>query len=339
MINKKNAQKQAQETTQNNVSHETSASQLDIKKVVATHPLVTFAAKNGIAVNAARQDFLLHSPNSDGKLSVHIENAEVAAAANVLDSVAHAAKNSVKALCVLLSYVERKGYYAKFGFKTAADFGESFTGLERKTILTYIGVGNTFFDEDMQPIKNFVNDVSVGHLIQIKSIVCDMKYVYGGKTDFGFFQAYFDTCRELDGTIPSVSVLNAFLVGVRKNYIDKRLLCVERKSFFTDSKENRFPEYEELNEVSEGDTAKAAASNSGEPKDGRAAVGTAGKDAASAGGAEPSALDKAITALTDSLHFFTARYADDEELGKMVLALQSHIAEKLHAEEISIESK
>ena len=330
-MNKRQAQAQAQAQAGQSI-------RMDAKSA-AVQPLVSFASKNGVAVNSDRRDFLLHSPNSEGKLSVHIDNAEVATAANVLDSVAHAAKTSVKALCVLLSYVERKGFYSKFGFKTAADFGESFTGLERKTILTYIGIGNVFFDEDLQPVKPFVNDVSVAHLNQIKSIVCDMKYIYGGRTDFGFFQAYFDTCLDLDGTIPAVSVLNAFLVGVRKNYIDKRLLCAERKSFFTDSKYNRFPEYEELNEVGEGDTNQNSGKGSGEPKDGQAAAGIAGKEAASAGGTEPTALDKAITSLTDSLHFFTARYADDEELGKLVLALQSHIAEKLHAEETSTETK
>lgn len=336
MANKKNEQSQAQEQAQGqleNVSCETSSIQID-EKPTALLPIVAFAKSNGIAVNLDRKDFLLHSPNSDGKLSVHIDNSEVALAANVLDGVAHAAKSSVKALCVLLAYVERKGYYAKFGFKTTADFGESFTGLERKTILSYIAIGNTFFDEDMRPVKPFVNDVSVAHLNQIRATVIDNKYVYGGKMDFSFFQAYFATCAEIDGTISSVSRLNDFLSGARKNYIDKRFLDVERKSFIVDEKDNRFPEYEELTEVD--DTTNVKSSNSKVDNDKSKGRGTPTGDNSFV---EISPLEKAITALTDSLQFFTTRYSDDEELGKMVIALQSYIAEKLQSEENTTESK
>lgn len=311
---------------------------MENKKDVLT-PVVAFTKTLGLKL-VKKDTFTLHAPNKDGKLVVKIDNAQIAESANALEMLVNASNKSTKAICATLAYIEKLGAHAQFGFKTVADFGESLTGLDRKTVLTYIQVGRAFFN-DFTPVKDFVNELSVGHLNQMRAMATDCCYVYGAKTDLGFFQALFDSMKEKDGTVPTVACLNKVLSNIRSNFIDVRYLNDTKTAFLVDDKKERFPNYIELNELNdddEGDTAATTAKDSGESKEGRAAAGIAGKEAASAGGSELTPLDKAITSLTDSLHFFTARYADDEELGRLVLALQSHIAEKLHAEETSTES-
>lgn len=299
-------------------------------KKIALTPVVAFTKSLGLKLEK-KDTFTLHSPNKDGKLSVHIENAQIAESANALEMLVNASNKSTKAICATLAYIEKLGAHAQFGFKTVADFGESLTGLDRKTVLTYIQVGRAFFN-DFQPVKEFVNDLSVGHLNQMRNMATDCCYVYGGKTDLGFFQALFDSMKEKDGTLPTVAGLNKTLSGIRSNYIDVRYLNDKKTAFLVDDKKERFPNYIELNEVDEDEVEEGdKAGNKGGKADSRgdSRGDTKGEDKEM----EPiSSKDKAVSMLIDALDTFESLFPTDEKLRVKATDIKVYIAKLLESE-------
>lgn len=289
----------------------------------ALTPVVAFAKSLGLTLEK-KDTFTLHSPNKDGKITVKIENAQIAESANALEMLVNASNKSTKAICATLAYIEKLGSHAQFGFKTVADFGEALTGLDRKTVLTYIQVGRAFFN-DFKPVKGFVNDLSVGHLNQMRNMATDCCYVYGGKTDLGFFQALFDSMKEKDGTLPTVAGLNKILSGIRSNYIDVRYLNDKKTAFLVDDKKDRFPNYIELNEVTDDEPGDSK----GESKAGDKAGDKAGEQ-----GAETiTSRDKAITMLADALDIFESLFPTDDKLRVKATDIRAYIAKLLESEE------
>lgn len=294
-------------------------------KKVALTPVVAFTKTLGLKLEK-KDTFTLHAPNKDGKLVVKIDNAQIAESANALEMLVNASNKSAKAICATLAYIEKLGSHAQFGFKTVADFGEALTGLDRKTVLIYIQVGRAFFN-DFTPVKDFVNELSVGHLNQMRAMATDSCYVYGAKTDLGFFQALFDSMKEKDGTLPTVAGLNKILSGIRSNYIDVRYLNDTKTAFLVDDKKERFPNYIELNEVTDDEAGDKGGDKAGDKSKGDTKVDSKGAEE------QISSKDKAVSMLIDSLDIFESLFPTDEKLKVKATDIKAYIAKLLESEE------
>lgn len=91
-------------------------------------------------------------------------------------------------ICRELAFLKRMSAHKDAGYSTFAELGEAMTGRSRGTINSYTNAGETFFTADGNPVKPFVEKVSVAVLNQLSGIIKNPVYVYRAKVDYDFLE-------------------------------------------------------------------------------------------------------------------------------------------------------
>lgn len=87
-----------------------------------------------------------------------------------------------------LALLKRAGAHKDSGYDGFGQFAEALTGMNRTTANSYANAGDTFTDEDGNPVKPFVSAVSVATLNQLAGLLKASVYVYRAKVDFDFVE-------------------------------------------------------------------------------------------------------------------------------------------------------
>lgn len=90
-----------------------------------------------------------------------------------MEKIAHAIHGKAiltYAICKEFSKIAASGKLENMGFKTIADFGKAVYGLETSTVNHYTRIGTTFINDDYT-VKAGLPDLSVGHFIELSSMV------------------------------------------------------------------------------------------------------------------------------------------------------------------------
>lgn len=129
----------------------------------------TIPSENGEALEVSKKTYSLVNPVGK-RATVTVYDLSLIEEIEKIGRALYGKTILTYSICKGFSNMAKGDKLERLGFKTIAEFGKAFYGLETSTVNHYTTIGTNFINDDFT-IKNGLPDLSISHFIELSSLV------------------------------------------------------------------------------------------------------------------------------------------------------------------------